>query len=341
MFQSFQVMSPPNLMRIFSFSLLCLLALIGASLRAQEIPDELLEDEHFREEFGVNQFTTPSIRKIFDDLKKLRPLPYEELKRKIPEEVPQDRTKLAVSVGLLLADGFFAVEAEQFFDLEPVGRSLLKNAKALGSGTRVSSHMKSMLEKGALADWDNLKVELAKAQSDVEKEMVLIRDVDAANLVSLGGWLRAFEIGCAASLGGYYSVEKAAILGRPEVVEYFVANLETLEPRLQEADMVIRIRADLMKIQERLALPEGTVLDEAGITELQTIVEGLVDLTYGPKLLDIPAPTPGEGASPAAPATEPAAPADQPAAPPASSAPISPSAPVVPGSGRVAPSQAP
>lgn len=338
MFQTFQVLSPPNLMRISSISLLCLFALIGTSLHAQEIPEELLEDEHFREEFGVNQFTTPSIRKIFDDLKKLRPLPYEELKRKIPEVVPQDRTQLAISVGLLLADGFFAVEAEQFFDLEPVGRSLLKNAKALGSGTRVSSHMKSMLEKGALADWDNLKVELAKAQSDVEKEMVLIRDVDAANLVSLGGWLRAFEIGCAASLGGYYSVEKAAILGRPEVVEYFVANLETLEPRLQEAAMVIRIRADLMKIQERLVLPEGAVLDEAGIIELQAIVEGLVDLTYGPKLLNIPPPVPGEEGSPTVPATKPASPAEPPVLP---SATINPTAPVVPGAGGVVPSEAP
>lgn len=337
MFQTSQVLFPPNPMRISFFSLLCLFALIGPSLRAQEIPEELLEDEHFREEFGVNQFTTPSIRKIFDDLKKLRPLPYEELKRKIPEEVPQDRTQLAISVGLLLADGFFAVEAEQFFDLEPVGRSLLKNAKALGSGTRVSSHMKSMLEKGALADWDNLKIELAKAQSDVEKEMVLIRDVDAANLVSLGGWLRAFEIGCAASLRPYDPV-KAEILGRPEVVEYFVANLETLEPRLQEAATVIRIRGDLMKIQEKLVMPEGAVLDEAGVIELQAIVEGLVDLTYGPKLLNLPPPVPGEGGTPEVPATKPAAAAEQPVLP---SATITPTAPVVPEAGGVVPNEIP
>ena len=46
--------------------------------QAQEIPDELLEDEHVREEFGVNKFTTPSIKKIFEDLQKLRPLPYDE-----------------------------------------------------------------------------------------------------------------------------------------------------------------------------------------------------------------------------------------------------------------------
>ncbi|MCH1408593.1 MAG: hypothetical protein L7V87_06150 [Verrucomicrobiales bacterium] len=257
-------------------------------LPAQDIPDELLEDEHVREEFGVNKFTTPSIRKIFQDLETLRPLPYDELKRPMPEGTPQDRTELALTVGLLLADGFFAVESEQLFDLEPVGRSLLQHAKVLGSGTRISSHMKSLLEKGALNDWDALKIELARTQKDVEKEMVLIRDVDAANLISLGGWLRAFEIGCAASLNPY-NPEKASILARPNVVEYFVLNLETLEPQIQKNEKVQRIRKDLGVIQEKIDLPKQEILSEEEIQELRAMVEELVDLTYGSERLIVSA----------------------------------------------------
>tara|TARA_R110000850_G_scaffold169388_19_gene294681 strand:- start:419 stop:1357 length:939 start_codon:yes stop_codon:yes gene_type:complete len=266
--------------------LLCSLAGMASvfPVSAQDIPDELLEDEHVREEFGVNKFTTPSIRKIFEDLQQLRPLPYDELKRASPEQIPQDRTQLALTVGLLLADGFFAVEAEQFYDLEPVGRSLLNNAKSLGSGTRISSHMKSMLEKGALSDWDELKIELARTQKDVEKEMVLIRDVDAANLISLGGWLRAFEIGCSASLNPY-SPEKASILARPDIVEYFVMNLETLDQRSREAEIVVNIREGLDEIQGRVDLPEQEILSETEVEELLAIVEGLVDQAYGSKRL--------------------------------------------------------
>jgi len=37
-----------------------------------DIPDDLLNDEHVLEEFGGNQFTTPSIRKIFEDLESSR-----------------------------------------------------------------------------------------------------------------------------------------------------------------------------------------------------------------------------------------------------------------------------
>ncbi|MEM7698521.1 MAG: hypothetical protein AAF236_08975 [Verrucomicrobiota bacterium] len=251
-----------------------------AQLRAQDIPDYLLEDEHVREEFGVNQFTTPSIRKIFEDLNRLRPLPYHQLQRSIPTDTPTDRTLLALRVGSLLADGFFAVEAEQFLDLEPVGRALIQHAKVLGSGTRVSSHLKSMLEDGAISDWDGLRGELARTQADVEKEMVLIRDVDAANLISLGGWLRGFEIGCAAAVDPY-APEKAQILGRKEVVGYFLANLETLAPPIRENEAVLEIEAGLSEIAERIDIPEQEVLSEPEILELLVLVEKLVDYSVG------------------------------------------------------------
>lgn len=293
--------------------LILLLALLPAgvpftSLHAQEIPEELLEDEHLREEMGVNEFTTPSIRKIFDDLKRMRPLPYDELKRPLPEQTPQDRTRLALTVGLLLADGFFAVEAEQFFDLEPIGRVLLNHSKVLGSGTRISSHMKSVLEKGAKGEWEALKEELVRTQKDVEKEMVLIRDVDAANLISLAGWLRAFEIGCAASLNPY-DPAKAATLARPEVVEYFVLNLETLEPRIQKNKLVGRIRENMLTIQEKTTVPDQEILSEEELRELQVLVETLIDQIHGSERLikstqtsTSTEPKPGDPATPAKPA---------------------------------------
>ena len=267
------------------FSLFFLISTcIGSSVRGQEIPDDLLEDEHVREEFGVNKFTTPSIRKIFNDLKALRPLPYEELKRTMPEKTPSDRTKLALTVGFLLADGFFAVEAEQFYDMEPIGRALLKHSKVLGAGTKVSRHTKSLLEHGATNDWTGLKDELARTQKDVEKEMVLIRDVDAANLISLGGWLRAFEIGCAASLNPY-DPEKAKLLERPDIVEYFSLNLETLDPRIKKNQVVAEVIIGLKKVQEMVTVPKQEVLREEDVVKLQALVEKLVDQAYGAPLV--------------------------------------------------------
>lgn len=286
---------------------------------SQEIPDDLLEDEHVREEFGVNQFTTPSIRKIFDDLQSLRPLPYEEMKRTIPEKTPTDRSKLALTVGLLIADGFFAVEAEQFYDLEPIGRSLLKHSKVLGAGTKISRHTKSLLEHGALNDWTGLKSELARTQQDVEKEMVMIRDVDVANLISLGGWLRAFEIGCAASLNPY-DPKKAKVLMRPDIVEYFSLNLETMEPRLQDSGLVAEVAVDLKKIEKFVTLPDQEEIGEENLKKLRALVEGVVDQAYGSQLISKTKPkedkTGPEKPAVAGTATRPASTAPSPAEPP-------------------------
>lgn len=266
--------------------LLLILPLAAAPCRAQDpeeenaIPEELLDDEHLREELGVNQFTTPSIGRIFEDLRKLRPLPYDELKRALPEQPPQDRTKLALSMGVLMANGFFAVEAQQFFDLEPVGRTLLNHGKVLGSGTRISSHMKSVLEKGAHGHWPELKDELVRTQRDVEREMLLIRDVDAANLIALGGWLRALEIACASSLNPY-DPAKAATLSKPQVVEYFVLNLETLEPRVKGNPVVSKIRSRLVALQKEVDLPDGKILAEDEVRGIQDSIEALIDEIAG------------------------------------------------------------
>ncbi len=249
-----------------------------------QIPEELLEDEHVREEFGINEFTTPSIRKIFEELKALRPLPYDELKRVVPESIDPDRTRVAVTLGFLIADGFFAVESEQFLDLEPVGLALLDHAKALGAGERIKKHTKSLLDQQNLKDWESLRAQLSRTQQDVEKEMVLIRDTDLAHLIALGGWLRAFEIGCAAAVGeDYYTAEKAAILAKPEYVNYFIVSLETMAPRMQQADAIVEVIAALKEVYEIVDLPEQEVLTEAQINELASKIAPLVDKLYGEK----------------------------------------------------------
>ena len=43
------------------------------------VPEDLIDDPNVREELGVNKFTAPSIKRIFDDLDKLAPLPADEL----------------------------------------------------------------------------------------------------------------------------------------------------------------------------------------------------------------------------------------------------------------------
>lgn len=217
------------------------------------IPADLVQDDHVREEFGINTFTTPSIEKLFDALEQLGDVPYDTLKRPIPETPPPaDRSLIALGLGVLIADGFLIVQAEKFNDFEMVGRAVVRYAKPLGADTNITRHVKSALELGTGGEWDKLKRELAATQADVEAEMVQLRDVEVAHLIALGGWLRAVEIVCSASLSPF-DASKASALRRVDIVDYFLQELSTLKPSSRELEHILNIETGVKELRAIIA----------------------------------------------------------------------------------------
>ena len=227
-----------NYFKIILFSLLGV-----CFLKSQEVPEDLIGDEHVREEFGVNRFTTPSIKKLFEQLDELGLYLMLNLREKFQKRF-QEKELVALGLGTLISDGFLVVQSEEIEELENIGRAVLKQAQVLGAGKRVTKYTKSILENSVLGKWDKLKEELSKTQADVEAEMVMLRDVDIANLVALGGWIRAFEI-AAVTTQKNYSNEKAVKLARTDLIAYFVETLQGLEPKLRERAHLIQINKDL------------------------------------------------------------------------------------------------
>lgn len=219
------------------------------------VPEDLLEDEVFRQEVGINAFTAPSIRKIFTQLADMGPIPYEKVKREVPSLPGTDRLGVALSLGTIIADGFLAVQCERYGEMEGLGKAVLDHAELLGTGRHIKPHSKSLLEHASLQQGEKLKEDLAKTQRDVEREMADLRDVDIAHLVSLGGWTRAFQVGCA-SVGAAFSSDHARVVARVDIVRYYQAQLEGLHPNLQERPQVIAIRKGLAELAEKMDIPE-------------------------------------------------------------------------------------
>lgn len=247
-----------------------------------EVPEDLLQDEHVREEFGVNDFTAPSIKKLFGDLAKLGPLPYEKLRRDLPKDTPKDRAQVALSLGMLIADGFLMVTTEKISEFEQVGRGVLKHAKVLGAGDRISRHTKAIIENSVGGDWDTLKDELSRTQADVEAEMVLLRDQEIAHLISLGGWVRGLQISSTSALDPF-TPNKAKTLARPDLIEYFQYGLDDLPAKIRDRDPVKSIRASLTTFHDILNKPEGTALTQEDVEKLRDQATTLVKLIEAPK----------------------------------------------------------
>ena len=218
-----------------------------------EIPADLV---HVKEELGVNEFTAPSIAKLFDTLQFLMPIPLGDVERKKPESMPSDRANLAIELGFLIADGFLVVQAGQMDKVEGLAKELTNYGKSLGIGDRVNRHAAAMLDTAKKNQIEELKAELAATQEDVEQELFKLRDADLAHLISLGGWIRALEV-AASAVEKQFSPERAEKLMREDIADYYTESVAGLEPSISERPNFLEMRDILSGMRHEMLVEEG------------------------------------------------------------------------------------
>lgn len=216
---------------------------------ASNAKEDLSKDPDYREELGVNEFTAPSIDKIFASLDALKPIPFDAVTRPVSELNTNDRSKYALAFGVLIGDGFLDVAAERDQDLPALGRELIRRARGLGVGERVARHSKRLLDLAQVNAWDKLRKELSVTQADVENAMLALHDEPLAQLLSLGGWLRGLEIG-AQSVVKTFSPERAERLRNRELLNYYLDRLDSLAPRFKKNELIQKITAGLQSVQQ-------------------------------------------------------------------------------------------
>lgn len=242
-----------------------------------EIPNDLLDDADVRLELAVNQFTAPSISKMFDTLQFLMPLPIAEVERKMPARMSVDRADLAIELGFLIADGFLMVQAEQLKDVDQMAKDLTRYGKALGAGDRVNRHAAGLLESAKKGDVPQLKIELASTQRDVENELVTLKDADLAHLISLGGWIRALEVSSVA-VDKQFSPERARKVMRNDIAEYYAECITGLEPKISGRPNYSAMRDQLEVLSKKMDLANGQEPTPESIKEIRKISTQLVEL---------------------------------------------------------------
>jgi hypothetical protein len=264
------------LIGLFQLIFVNLVLLASFTAKAEEEGD-LSDDSHFREEQGINEYTAPSIEKLFQMLDSLKPIPTRELTR-APKSIRLDnRIKYALSFGVLIGDGFLAVEEEDTKAIEALGRELLRRAKGLGVEQRASRHSKELLELAKRSDWAGLRKELIVTQRDVENAMLDLRDEEMAHILSLGGWIRGLEI-AAASVAEDFTPERVSKLRQMDLLEYYLQRLDTLSPPLKSTPLISTIISALQDVHRKLTGNQNLSNEDAsGIRDTARGLVALVD----------------------------------------------------------------
>jgi hypothetical protein len=262
-----------GLLTSVSATFVVVFGLASAELIEAQQDFDITSDPHYREELGVNQYTTPSIEQLFNALDALKPIPFQELTRPPHATRLDNRVKFALSFGVLIGDAFLAVEAEENKAIEPLGRELLRRAKGLGVQQRVSRHSKELLDLAKQSNWNGLRKELIVTQNDVETAMLELRDEEMAHLISLGGWIRGLEIG-AASVATDFSPERAAKLRELDLLDYYLQRLDTLSTPLKSLPLIAQITAGLTQVRQKLS--DSPEISQADATAIQAIARSLI-----------------------------------------------------------------
>lgn len=239
----------------------------------QSIPEDLLDDEHVREEMGVNEITAPSITKMIQQLEGFGTLDYEKLARPYPGNLSGGRVQLAMAFGNMIGDGCLIVATERSQAVEDYGRELLRLAKSLGVGDAVNSYSNSLLQFANAGDWRGVRGQLGGMQREVERTMVRYRDEEIAHLLSLGGWLRGLQM-ASDLVKDDFTPDKAARLVRRDLLAYYIQRLDSFRPGLLRHPLVAETLSNLQTIETLASVNKGKIT-LVEVTEISKILNNL------------------------------------------------------------------
>ncbi len=263
--------------------------LLPPASAAQDANDKKLEqefeesgDEHMRLELGVNEMTTPPISTVLRELGSFQPVPFDLIAQNNRDAVYANRMQTALHFGSLVADGFMLTIAERPADIQDIGKALIRQSRALGVGDRLTKRSKSLFDLSDKGDWAGMRQELIRTQGDVEQSMMDLRDEEMAHMISLGGWLRGFQL-AARSCSTHYNPERSRILANADIIDYFLDRLGTLHPRLAKTEFATELTAALRELRSLVegASNEG-ILTQEQTTKASAIADRAVSIALGP-----------------------------------------------------------
>lgn len=187
-----------------------------------------------------------------------------------------DQAQIATLLGVVIAEGFIAMEAEDSAEVQNLGNSVLSLARGLGIRERALRRSRSIMELTDKNEWSKARKEWDGVLSDLEKGMIELKSAHLAQLVSLGGWLRGTEALSAVVLQNY-SPERSNLIRQPTLVNYLEKQLLAMSSDIQKRPMIVKLLDGIRRIRT-LVESENGPLPEQTVREVHSICEELVPL---------------------------------------------------------------
>jgi len=206
-----------------------------------------LTSQQMKEAFYLDGISVPSPGEIFTAINKVSRPNWAMLSHGGAAPITTNRAQLALAIGLLVTNGYIAVEAQDGQQVKNIGRGIMTLSQSLGVSQNILSRGNNLSEFADHSEWDSLRQELEATENEVKNTMVEQQDRNLVTLTSAGAWLRGLEV-AAGIVVINYSPEGAALLDEPALARHLAADLEELSPKLKNDPLVIQVKETLMEI---------------------------------------------------------------------------------------------
>ncbi len=225
----------------------------------------------------IAEVVVPIPSKVFESLDKFsnanwRLVQLDGLARAKPHG---DQSQIALLLGVVIGEGFIAVEAHDAAEVKEVGSAVLTLARGLGVKSTVMRRSRSIVEYAEKDDWSSVRNEWDGVLPDVQEGMKQLKSEQLSQLVSLGGWLRGTRALTALILQRY-SPNDAALLRQPALLERFEKQLSEMSP----SAIVSKMREGVRQMRDLVA-NSGEPISEKSVKDLSTACDELLAAVEG------------------------------------------------------------
>jgi hypothetical protein len=227
----------------------------------------------------VEGVVVPVPREIFRSLDEFRDANWRAVQR---QEIARwksrgDQVQIAILLGVEIAEGFIAMEAQDSTEAKSLGKTVLKLARGLGVEKRALRRSRSIMEYADKNEWLAGRKEWDGAFFDLQSGMIAIKSNELAQLVSLGGWLRGTEALSALVLQNY-SPERAELIRQPLLLDHLEKQLLGMNPEIRARPRVAKMVKGIRRIRVLIQNENGPPTKKT-VKEIEGICEQLVTLS--------------------------------------------------------------
>jgi len=227
----------------------------------------------------VHGLAVPVPKEIFRSLDQFRDANWPAVKR--PEiarwKSRGDQAQIATLLGVVIAEGFIAMEAKDSTEVKNLGSNMLSLAGGLGIRERALRRSRSIMELADKNDWSEARKEWDGVLSDLETGMIEVKSEQLAQLVSLGGWLRGTE-----ALSGLvlqnYSPERSNLIRQPELIGYLEKQLDAMSSDIRARPIVVKLLGGIHTIRSLVESQNGPLSEET-VRKVHGVCAELVPLS--------------------------------------------------------------